>query len=54
MRMRRALCNAIMQAPMLFFMTENLGPLTGVFTRDLSVITEERACVARDLPLPGE
>ena len=23
----------IPQAPMMFFMTENLGPLTGVFTR---------------------
>jgi hypothetical protein len=41
--MRRALCNTIMQAPMLFFMTENLGPLTGVFTRDLSIVSEERA-----------
>ena len=41
--MRRALCAAIMQAPMMFFMTENLGPLTGVFTRDLSIVSEERA-----------
>jgi len=41
--MRRALCAAIMQAPMMFFMTENLGPLTGVFTRDLNVVCEERA-----------
>jgi ATP-binding cassette subfamily C (CFTR/MRP) protein 1 len=41
--MRRALCTAIMQAPMMFFMTENLGPLTGVFTRDLSIVSEERA-----------
>ncbi len=40
--MRRALCAAIMQAPMMFFMTENLGPLTGVFTRDLGIVSEER------------
>jgi hypothetical protein len=40
--MRRALCRVIMLAPMLFYMTENLGPLTGVFTRDLSIISEER------------
>ena len=45
-KMRRALCAAIMQAPMMFFMTENLGPLTGVFTRDLSIVSEERACFA--------
>jgi hypothetical protein len=44
--MRRALCAAIMQAPMMFFMTENLGPLTGVFTRDLSIVSEERAYFA--------
>jgi hypothetical protein len=44
--MRRALCAAIMQAPMMFFMTENLGPLTGVFTRDLNVVCEERAYFA--------
>jgi len=43
--MRRALCAAIMQAPMMFFMTENLGPLTGVFTRDLSIVSEERAFI---------
>lgn len=45
-KMRRDLCAAIMQAPMMFFMTENLGPLTGVFTRDLSIVSEERACFA--------
>jgi ABC-type multidrug transport system fused ATPase/permease subunit len=30
---------------MIFFMTENLGPLTGVFTRDLGVVSEERMFV---------
>jgi len=42
-QMRRDLSAAIMQAPMMFFMTENLGPLTGVFTRDLDVVSEELA-----------
>ena len=54
--MRRALCVAIMQAPMMFFMTENLGPLTGVFTKDLGVVNTERKYFAftqrRELSVP--
>jgi hypothetical protein len=33
----------------MFFMTENLGPLTGVFTRDLSIVSEERAFILLNL-----
>ena len=41
-KLRRQLCAAIINAPMIFFMTENLGPLTEVFTKDLGVINTER------------
>jgi ABC-type multidrug transport system fused ATPase/permease subunit len=39
--MRRAICKTVVNAPMTFFMTENLGPLIGVFSRDLAIIGDE-------------
>jgi hypothetical protein len=55
-KMRRDLCSAIIKAPMIFFMTENLGPLTGVFTKDLGVVNTERKYFAftqrRELSVP--
>jgi hypothetical protein len=45
-KLRRQLCAAIINAPMIFFMTENLGPLTEVFTKDLGVLNTERTYLA--------
>jgi len=39
--MRKAICKTVINAPMSFFMTENLGPLVGVFSRDMTIIGEE-------------
>lgn len=39
--MRYAMCKTVVNAPMTFFMTENLGPLIGVFSRDMSIISDE-------------
>jgi ABC-type multidrug transport system fused ATPase/permease subunit len=39
--MRKAICKTVANAPMTFFMTENLGPLIGVFSRDLAIIGDE-------------
>jgi ATP-binding cassette, subfamily C (CFTR/MRP), member 1 len=39
--MRKAICKTVVNAPMTFFMTENLGPLIGVFARDLAIIGDE-------------
>jgi ATP-binding cassette subfamily C (CFTR/MRP) protein 2 len=38
---RRAICKTVVNAPMTFFMTENLGPLIGVFSRDMAIIGDE-------------
>jgi ATP-binding cassette, subfamily C (CFTR/MRP), member 1 len=40
-RMRKAFCASVLKAPMSFFMTENLGPIIQVFSRDLSVVSED-------------
>jgi ABC-type multidrug transport system fused ATPase/permease subunit len=39
-RMRKNFCDCIMNAPMTFFMTENLGPLVDVFSGDMSAVSE--------------
>ena len=39
--MRKAICKTVINAPMSFFMTENLGPLIGVFSRDMAIIGDE-------------
>jgi ABC-type multidrug transport system fused ATPase/permease subunit len=39
--MRKAICKTVINAPMSFFMTENLGPLVGVFSRDMAIIGDE-------------
>jgi ABC-type multidrug transport system fused ATPase/permease subunit len=39
-RMRKNFCDCIMNAPMTFFMTENLGPLVDVFSGDMSTVSE--------------
>ena len=39
--MRKAICRSVVNAPMSFFMTENLGPLIGVFSRDMSIIGDQ-------------
>ena len=39
-RMRKNFCESIMNAPMTFFMSENLGPLVDVFTGDMSTVSE--------------
>ena len=39
-RMRKNFCACILNAPMTFFMTENLGPLVDVFSGDLSTVSE--------------
>jgi len=39
--MRKAFCSAVARAPMSFFMTENLGPLVSVFSRDMTIVGEE-------------
>ena len=40
-RMRKAFCTSVIKAPMSFFMSENLGPIIQVFSRDLTVVTED-------------
>ena len=52
-KLRRDLCAAIINAPMIFFMTENLGPLTEVFTKDLGVLNAERTYLAH-VPRPKQ
>jgi len=52
-KLRRELCAAIINAPMIFFMTENLGPLTEVFTKDLGVLNAERTYLAH-VPRPKQ
>lgn len=39
-RMRKNFCDSILNAPMTFFMTENLGPLVDVFSGDMSAVSE--------------
>jgi ABC-type multidrug transport system fused ATPase/permease subunit len=39
-RMRKNFCDSILNAPMSFFMTENLGPLVDVFSGDMSAVSE--------------
>lgn len=39
--MRRAFCSTITQAPLSFFMAENLGPLVSLFSKDLSSMGEQ-------------
>jgi ABC-type multidrug transport system fused ATPase/permease subunit len=39
--MRKAFCTTVSRAPMNFFMSENLGPLVSVFSRDMSVVGQE-------------
>ena len=39
--MRKAFCSTVVNAPMSFFMTENLGPLISVFSRDMAIVGEE-------------
>lgn len=39
-RMRKNFCESIMNAPMTFFMSENLGPLVDVFSGDMSTVSE--------------
>jgi ABC-type multidrug transport system fused ATPase/permease subunit len=39
--MRNAICRTVVNAPISFFMTENLGPLIGVFSRDMAIIGDE-------------
>ena len=41
--MRKTFCTTVINAPMTFFMTENLGPIISVFSRDLSIIGDELA-----------
>ena len=40
-RMRKAFCTSVMKAPMSFFMSENLGPIVQVFSRDLNIVSED-------------
>ena len=40
-RMRKAFCTSVINAPMSFFMTENLGPIVQVFSRDLNIVSED-------------
>jgi ABC-type multidrug transport system fused ATPase/permease subunit len=40
-RMRKAFCSSVINAPMTFFMTENLGPIVQVFARDLAIVSED-------------
>ena len=39
--MRKAFCTSVINAPMRFFMTENLGPIVQVFSRDLTIVSED-------------
>jgi len=39
-RMRKNFCECVLNAPMIFFMTENIGPLVDVFSGDLSTVSE--------------
>jgi ABC-type multidrug transport system fused ATPase/permease subunit len=39
-RMRKSFCHCILNAPMSFFMSENLGPLVSVLSGDVSVVAE--------------
>ena len=39
-RMRKNFCECVLNAPMTFFMTENIGPLVDVFSGDLSTVSE--------------
>jgi ATP-binding cassette subfamily C (CFTR/MRP) protein 1 len=41
--MRKIFCTTVVNAPMTFFMTENLGPIISVFSRDLSIVGDELA-----------
>jgi len=40
-RLRKAFCTSVINAPMSFFMTENLGPIVEVFSRDLNIVSED-------------
>jgi ABC-type multidrug transport system fused ATPase/permease subunit len=41
LRMRKAFCTSVMKAPFTFFMSENLGPIVQVFSRDLNIVSED-------------